>query len=50
MYGCKVTTRELLLGQVPATAAAQPFLAEIHGAKAQATAEGKTEAKEKDKK
>jgi hypothetical protein len=42
------------LGKVPAPAAAQPFLAEIRGAKAQAVAEGKTEAKaeakEKDKK
>jgi len=54
MYGRKVTTRALLLGKVPAPAAAQPFLAEIRGAKAQAVAEGKTEAKaeakEKDKK
>ena len=54
MYGHKVTTRALLLGKVPAPAAAQPFLAEIRGAKAQAVAEGKTEAKdeakEKDKK
>jgi hypothetical protein len=43
----------LLLGKVPAPAAARPFLAEIRGAKAQAVAEGKTEAKaeakEKDK-
>jgi lipid-binding SYLF domain-containing protein len=54
IYGRKVTTRALLLGQVPAPAAAQPFLAEIHGAKAQAAAEGKAEAKaearEKDQK
>jgi lipid-binding SYLF domain-containing protein len=53
MYGRRVTTRALLLGKVPAPAAAQPFLAEIRGAKAQAAAEGKTEAKaeakEKDK-
>jgi lipid-binding SYLF domain-containing protein len=54
MYGRKVTTLALLLGKVPAPAAAQPFLAEIRGAKGQAVAEGKTEAraeaKEKDKK
>jgi lipid-binding SYLF domain-containing protein len=54
MYGSKVTTRALLLGKVPAPSAAQPFLAEIRGAKAQAVtegkAEGKAEAKEKDKK
>src|SRR3984893_13990332 len=50
MYGRKVTTRALLLGKVPAPSAAQPFLAEIRGAKAQAVAEGKAEAKEKDKK
>jgi SH3 domain-containing YSC84-like protein 1 len=54
MYGRKVTTRALLLGKVPAPAAAQPFLAEIRGAKGQAVADGKAEAKaeakEKDKK
>ena len=54
MYGRKVTTRALLLGKVPAPSAAQPFLAEIRGAKAQAVAEGKaeakSEAKEKDRK
>jgi SH3 domain-containing YSC84-like protein 1 len=54
MYGRKVTTRALLLGQVQAPSAAKPFLAEIRGAKAQAVAEGKAEAraeaKEKDKK
>ena len=53
MYGPHVTTRALLLGQVSAPAAAQPFLAEVRGAKAQAGAEGKaearSEAKEKDK-
>src|SRR6202047_4224955 len=52
--GRKVTTRALLLGKVPAPSAAQPFLAEIRGAKAQAVAEGKaeakSEAKEKDRK
>jgi lipid-binding SYLF domain-containing protein len=54
MYGRKTTTRALLLGKVPAPSAAQPFLAEIRGAKAQAVAEGKAEAKaegkEKDRK
>jgi SH3 domain-containing YSC84-like protein 1 len=50
IYGRKVTTRDLLLGKVSAPAAAQPFLAEIRKAKAQAVAEGKAEeAKEKDK-
>jgi hypothetical protein len=50
MYGRKVTTRALLLGKVPAPSAARPFLAEIRGAKAQAVADEKAEAKEKDKK
>jgi hypothetical protein len=49
MYGRNVTTRALLLGKVPAPATAQPFLAEVRGAKAQAAAQGKTEAKEKDR-
>jgi lipid-binding SYLF domain-containing protein len=53
MYGRKVTTRALLSGKVSAPAVAQPFLAEIRGAKAQAVAEeksdAKSEAKEKDK-
>jgi lipid-binding SYLF domain-containing protein len=57
MYGHNVTTRALLLGKVPTPAAAQPFLTEIRGAKAQAIAQGKAEAradakaeaKEKDK-
>jgi lipid-binding SYLF domain-containing protein len=53
MYGRNVTTRALLLGKVAIPAAAQPFLAEIRGAKAQAVAEGKAEAraeaKDKDK-
>jgi hypothetical protein len=44
----------LLLGKVTVPAVAQPFLAEVRGAKAQAVAEGKAEAKadakEKDKK
>jgi len=54
MYPGSVTTRAILLGKVAAPAAAQPFLAEIRGAKAQAVAQGKAEAKadakEKDKK
>ena len=45
IYGRKVSTRALLLGKVAVPAAAQPFLAEIRGAKAQAHAEGKAEAK-----
>ncbi len=45
MYGRKVTTRALLLGKVPAPSAAQPFLAAIRGAKAQAVAGGKAEPK-----
>jgi lipid-binding SYLF domain-containing protein len=57
IYGRKATTRALLLGKVAAPAAAQAFLSEIRGAKAQAIAEGKAEAradakaeaKEKDK-
>jgi lipid-binding SYLF domain-containing protein len=49
IYGAKVTTRALLLGKVPAPSVAKPFLAEIRGAKAQAVAEEKAEAKEKDK-
>src|SRR5512133_2291496 len=36
IYGRKVTTRALLLGQVPAPAATQSFLAAMRGAKAQA--------------
>jgi SH3 domain-containing YSC84-like protein 1 len=36
MYGGDVTTRALLLGEVPVPAAAQPFLAEIRHAKAEA--------------
>src|SRR6476661_2660973 len=41
MYGPKVTTRALLLGQVPAPAATHSFLAAIRGAKAQAVEAGK---------
>jgi SH3 domain-containing YSC84-like protein 1 len=40
MYGHGITTRALLLGKVPAPAATQAFLAEIHSAKSQAVAEG----------
>src|ERR1700720_2174354 len=40
IYGHDVTTRALLLGQVPVPEAARPFLREIRGAKAQAIAEG----------
>jgi len=36
MYGHNVETRALLLGEVPVPAAAQPFLAEVRGAKAEA--------------
>jgi lipid-binding SYLF domain-containing protein len=49
LYGRKTTTRALLLGEVPAPAVAEPFLAEVRGAKAQAVAEGKAEAKEEAK-
>jgi SH3 domain-containing YSC84-like protein 1 len=45
MYGRKVTTRSLLSGKVPPPPVAQPFLAEIRGAKAQAVAEGKSKSK-----
>jgi lipid-binding SYLF domain-containing protein len=41
IYGGKVTTRALLLGQVPAPAAAQSFLAAMRGAKAQAVQSAK---------
>ena len=41
IYGPHATTRALLLGKVPAPAAAKPFLAEIHAAKSQAVAVGK---------
>ena len=43
IYGRKITTQVLLLGKVPAPSAAQPFLAAIRGAKAQAVAEGKAD-------
>ena len=45
IYGRKVTTRALLLGKVTVPAVAQPFLAEVRGAKSEAVAEGKAEAK-----
>ena len=41
IYGPRVTTKALLMGKVPAPATAQPFLAAIRGAKAQAVAEDK---------
>jgi SH3 domain-containing YSC84-like protein 1 len=54
IYGPKVTTRALLLGKVAAPAVAQPFLAEVRGAKGQALAaekaEAKADVKEKDQK
>src|SRR6185369_4185169 len=50
IYGRNVTTRSLLLGKVAAPSAAQPFLAAIRGAKAQAVAEGKAEDKPKARK
>ncbi len=49
IYGPKVTTRALLLGKVTPPAVAEPFLAEVRGAKAQAVAEEKAEAKEEAK-
>jgi lipid-binding SYLF domain-containing protein len=49
MYGRRVTTRALLLGKVSTPSAAEPFLAEIRGAKTQAVAEGKAETKEEKK-
>jgi lipid-binding SYLF domain-containing protein len=39
MYGPGVTTKGLLLGKVPIPAAAQPFIAEVRGAKAEARAD-----------
>jgi len=49
IYGRKITTRALLLGKVPAPSAAQPFLAEIRGAKAQAVAQERAEEKSQGK-
>jgi lipid-binding SYLF domain-containing protein len=40
LYGHGITTRALLLGKVPAPAATEAFLAEIHSAKSQAVVEG----------
>jgi lipid-binding SYLF domain-containing protein len=48
IYGRGVTTQVLLLGKVSAPAVAQPFLAEVRRAKAQAVAEGKAEEKAKE--
>jgi SH3 domain-containing YSC84-like protein 1 len=47
IYGRKVTTRALLLGKVTVPAAAQPFLAEVRGAKVQAVAAEKADDKAK---
>jgi lipid-binding SYLF domain-containing protein len=41
IYGRKVTTRNVLMGKVPATPAAHSFLAAVKGAKAQAVEAGK---------
>jgi len=49
IYGSQVTTRALLLGNVTPPSVVEPFLAEVRGAKAQAVAEGKAEAKEESK-
>src|SRR5580700_6552671 len=49
IYGHNVTTRALLLGKVPAPHVVEPFLAAIRGAKGQAVAAGKAEAREKEK-
>jgi SH3 domain-containing YSC84-like protein 1 len=49
IYGRNVTTRALLLGKVSAPSVAQPFLAAIRGAKAQAVAAEKSEAKSEDR-
>src|SRR6202035_310223 len=45
IYGPRVTTRALLMGKVPPPPTAQPFLAAIRGAKAQAVAEEKADHK-----
>jgi len=50
LYGAKSRLGLWLLGKVAVPSAAQPFLAEIRSAKAQAVAEGKAEAKSEDKK
>jgi SH3 domain-containing YSC84-like protein 1 len=43
IYGRKVTTRNVLLGKVAATSAAEPFLNAVRGAKAQAVAQAAKE-------
>jgi len=48
IYGPDVTTRALLLGQVPVPAVARPFLAEVHAAKVQARAAEKADEKAKE--
>jgi lipid-binding SYLF domain-containing protein len=50
IYGGNVTTRALLSGKVSPPASVQPFLAAIRGAKAQAVAAEKSEAKAEDRK
>jgi lipid-binding SYLF domain-containing protein len=48
MYGSSVTTRALLLGEVPVPREARRFLAEVRGAKVQAVVEGKADDKAKE--
>jgi lipid-binding SYLF domain-containing protein len=48
LYGRSVTTRALLLDKVTVPAAAQPFLAQVRGAKVQAVAAEKAEKKTKE--
>ena len=51
IYGRNVTTRALLSGRVPVPVVAQPFVAEVHGAKIQAkVAEKSEEPKQNDQK
>ena len=51
IYGRNVTTRALLSGRVPVPVVAQPFVAEVHGAKIQAkVAEKSEETKQNDQK
>jgi len=49
VYGRKVTTRAILLGQVPAPSAARAFLSAVRDAQAQAVAQAKADAKAKTK-
>jgi lipid-binding SYLF domain-containing protein len=50
IYGRKTTTRALLLGKVTVPTVAEPFVAEVRGAKAQAVAAEKAEARAEAKK